>query len=357
MRVLHVITSLQTGGAERLMVDLLPRMVKKANTTVELLVFNGERTPFMDELESKGITVHKLAIGGSVYNPTNIIKMIRHLGLYDIIHTHNTAPQVYVPISCLFLPHHGRLVTTEHGIESKRRSLWWFKPIDKWIYKQYAAIVCIADQSRFIFEQYIGKKRSISIIYNGIDITRFSRPINNVAGKDSFIISMVAAFRKEKDHATVLRAMTHLPGNYKLILVGDGVGKTAMHSLASELGLGDRVSFLGLRQDVPDILEQSDVVVLSSHWEAFGLAAVEAMAAGRPVIASDVGGLRNVVGGAGVLFPHGDDRSLAHDILRLCENPDEYRKVACRCQEKARQYDISVTVDRYLALYNQLLNK
>ncbi len=357
MRILHVITSLQTGGAEHLMVDLLPRMASNDDTTVDLLVFSGERTPFMDELESQGITIYKLTSGGGVYNPSNIVKMMRYLGNYDIIHTHNTATQVYVPLSCLFLHSKVKLVTTEHGIKSKRRSLWWFKPIDRWVYNQYAAIACIADQSRSIFEQYIGKKDNIYTIYNGIDVQRFVRPIRSVEGKDHFIITMVAAFRQEKDHGTVLRAMSLLPENYRLQLVGDGVEKDAIHSLAISLGLEKRVSFLGVRQDVPDILEQSDVAVLSSHWEGFGLAAVEAMAACRPVVASDVGGLRNVVGGAGLLFPHGDEKELAEKIQWLCEHPDEYREVAERCQEKARQYDISVTADKYLELYEKLLNK
>ena len=79
------------------------------------------------------------------------------------------------------------------------------------------------------------------------------------------------------------------------------------------------------------------------------------MASGRPFIASDVDGLREMVNGAGVLFPHGDEKDLAKKIQWLCEHPDEYREVAERCQEKARQYDISVTADKYLELYEELL--
>ena len=149
-----------------------------------------------------------------------------------------------------------------------------------------------------------------------------------------------------------------LPQNYRLRIVGGGPHEVAdsVKSVCHQLGLDDRVDFMGLRQDIPDILEQSDINVLSSHWEDLSLSSIEGMASGRPFIASDVDGLREMVGGAGVLFKHGDDKDLAGKIMQLCEHPDEYRKVAQSCQEKARQYDISVTVNRYLDLYKRLCN-
>lgn len=155
----------------------------------------------------------------------------------------------------------------------------------------------------------------------------------------------------------MLRAMSHLPANYRLQLAGRDFDEKVptLKQMCVDLGIQDRVDFLGARSDVPDLLEESDVVVMSSHWEGFGLAAVEAMAAGRPLIASDVGGLRDVVLGAGVLFPQGDDKELAQKVQYLCEHPDEYHKVAMRCQNKAQQYDISNMAEKYLGLYESLL--
>ena len=165
---------------------------------------------------------------------------------------------------------------------------------------------------------------------------------------------MVAGLRIEKDHETVLKAMTHLPDNYSLRLVGDGVKADTLKKMTTDLGLDDRVTFMGVRQDVPDILEQSDIVVLSSHWEGLSLSSIEGMASGRPFVASDVDGLHEMVSGAGVLFEHGNDKDLAEKIQWLCEHPEEYRKVAQCCQDKARQYDISVMAEKYLKLYNRL---
>lgn len=354
MRILHVITSLQTGGAEHLLVDLLPRLRASGRNTVELLVFNGRHTPFMELLEEKGVKIHKLSVSNNVYSPLNMFRMIRYIVQYDIIHTHNTACQLYAPLAKMFSFARKPLVTTEHSSNNRRRGKWWSRPIDRWMYNHYAAVICIADKPRRNLEEQIGKKRNIITITNGVDTQRFIRPIKDISGQSEFVITMVAGLRVEKDHETVLRAIKRLPKNYRLRLVGGGVKEESLKALSRDLGIEDRVDFMGVRLDVPKILEQSDIVLLSSHWEGLSLSSLEGMASGRPFIASDVDGLREMVSGAGVLFPHGDDEELAKKIQHLCEHPEEYREVANKCQDKARQYDISVTVNRYLDLYKRL---
>ena len=357
MRVLHVITTLDTGGAERLIVDLVPLLKDKGNE-VELLLFNGFMTPFRKELEDRGITIHELCEddqGGHVYDPIHIVRLRQYLKGYDIIHTHNTACQLYLPIAKALSRSSVKLVTTDHSTNSRRRTLWWFRPIEKWMYRQYDDIVCIGDVSRDNLEQYLSKGRHARVIYNGVNTKRFIRPIKDVSNQDSFVITMVAGLRLEKDHDTLIRSLSHLPSNYRLRLVGGGQREQELKSLCQELSLSERVDFMGARMDIPDILEQSDVIVLSSHWEGLSLSSIEGMASGRPFVASDVEGLHEMVGGVGVLFPHGDDKALAQKVQWLCEHPDEYREVAQRCQEKACQYDISVTASKYLELYEELL--
>lgn len=356
-----MITTLDIGGAERLMVDLLPLM--QDGNQVDLLLFNGVDTPFKRELINKGVHVFQLSCWKGlkhhieVYNPINIFKLKKYLSNYDVIHTHNTACQLYVPLAAkVFNCSSAKLVTTEHSTNNRRRSISCFKHIDQWMYRNYSAIVCISDQARENIVKYIGCSERVYTVLNGVDIRRFYKPISDVTKHNNYLITMVAAIRKEKDHETVLKALALLPINYRLQFVGrdfDGRIPSLMNQ-CDNLGIQERVLFLGARLDVPELLEKSDVAVLSSHWEGFGLAAVEAMASGRPLIASDVGGLRDVVKGAGILFPQGDDKELARIIQYLCEHPDEYRAVAKRCQEKAKQYDISVMAEKYLQLYNEL---
>ena len=197
MKILHVITSLRTGGAEHLMVDLLPEL-KKMGNEVELLVFDGTRTPFYEQAEAMGIKIHSLAIGESVYSPKHIFSLCRFIRHYDVIHTHNTACQLFVPIAKCLTFGGAKLITTEHSANNRRRSKWLLKLLDKWMYSRYEKIICIADQTKQNLEAHIGKKRKIITIYNGVNTANFLKPINEIENKQSFIITMIAAFRVEK---------------------------------------------------------------------------------------------------------------------------------------------------------------
>jgi len=362
MRILHVITTLDTGGAERLMVDLLPLLKDKGNQ-VELLLFNGVITPFKQELEQKGVTIYELTnkTGNvrhtEVYDPMNIYRLHRFIKDFDIIHTHNTACQLYVPIARTIFKSNVKLVTTEHNTTNRRRSTSLFKPIDKWMYHQYSSVICIGDSTSDNLKQYLGSDCHTCVIYNGVDTHKFIHPIRDISERSNYTITMVAGFRPQKDQDTLIRAIKHLPSNYRLRLVGEGEREAYLKKMCHELNLDDRISFMGARMDVPQILEQSDVVVLSSHWEGLSLSSIEGMASGRPFVASDVDGLRDIVRGAGMLFPHGDDLVLARSIQELCENPELYRNVAMACQERAKDYDISIMADRYNQLYKDLMQK
>ncbi|WP_302613913.1 glycosyltransferase, partial [uncultured Bacteroides sp.] len=123
-----------------------------------------------------------------------------------------------------------------------------------------------------------------------------------------------------------------------------------------ELGLENRVHFLGLRQDVPTLVKTSDILVLSTNFEGFGLVAVEGMAAGKPVIASNVPGLKEVVNGAGILFPAKDDDCLAREIEHLFKDEDYRNIIAKRCLQRAMKYDVKFMIEKYLLIYNECLN-
>ncbi len=352
MRILHVITSLRTGGAEKLMVDLLPRLREMGNN-VELLLFDGTRTPFYDELEHSGIKIHHLTIGGNVYNPLNIFRLHRYIKRYDIIHTHNTACQLFAAICSMVCS--VVFITTEHTTTNRRRDWWWYKMFDKWMYSRYRNVICISDQALASLEMYHGKSNRNCVIYNGINLDKYLKPVTMPANNE-FIITMVAGFRYQKDQDTLIKALSLLPENYKLWLVGDGERRGLLENLTKELDLVTRVKFCGIRNDIPQILEQTHIFALSSHLEGFGLAAVEGMASGRPVIVSDVDGLNEIVRGAGILFPHQDAEILANEIKSLCENPKQYSHVAHLCQKRAKQYDISLMTDKYNNIYREIYN-
>ena len=166
---------------------------------------------------------------------------------------------------------------------------------------------------------------------------------------------MVAGFRYQKDQETLIRAFNILPEDYELWLIGDGERRSIIEQCIKDNKLEDHVLLLGIRSDIPSLLKSVDVVVQSSHWEGFGLAAVEGMAAGKPVIASDVDGLAQVVEGAGILFPLGDEKKLADIIKQLIEEQTYYQQVAARCWERAQMFDIQKMVDAYNEVYMGLM--
>ena len=359
MKILHVITSLATGGAEHLMVDLLPRLRDKGND-VELLVFDGAETPFMRQLRDAGIVVHRLGEGGNVYSPLHIARLTKFLRRYDVVHTHNTACQLFAPMAKLLSWSRTKLVTTEHNTTNRRRGKWYFKPIDRWMYARYSAIIAISEKAESMLRAYVHPKHLITI-ENGIDVDRYANAaaaprcemVPEYAEGD-VVIAMVAGFRVQKDHDCAVRAMAELPANYKLCLVGEGVRRAEIEALIASLGLQQRVRLMGIRSDVPQILKAADVNLLASHWEGLSLSSVEGMAAGRPFVASDVDGLREVVQGNGILFAEGNHRQLAEILLRLINNRDEYEKVARACADAATNYDIALMVERYHQVYNEL---
>lgn len=357
MKILHVITSLQTGGAEKLMVDLLPRL-KEKGYEVDLLLFDGSDTPFRRQAEAAGIRVMHTRIGGSVYNPINLIKLMPYLRKYDIVHTHNTAPQLFAAIGSVLCS--VVLCTTEHTTSNRRRAWRWYAPIDRWMYNRYKQVICISQKAEEKLREYLLRyKANICTVNNGVNISKYAnaKPSDELQriAPGCKAITMVAGFRWEKDQDTLINGLKFLNDKFHLFLVGDGVRRGDCEQLAKDNGVADRVHFMGLRTDVPNILRASDYVVMSSHFEGLSLSSVEGMSVGKPFLSSNVNGLREVVEGAGLLFEHKDAKGFAKLIQQLNADPELYNNVAQQCLERAKQFDISKMVDGYDTIYQKLI--
>lgn len=356
MKILHVITSLQTGGAETLIVNLLPRFLALGHE-VGLVVFNGERTALTERLERECPECKIYKLGTSYYNPWYVIKLIRIMRKYDIVHTHNSSPQLYAAIANMFC--HKKLVTTEHSTNNRKREQGGLlRILDKWMYRRYHKVICISEVAEKMLRGYLDVNGNdngnhICTINNGVDVELFhnAEPLKELQ-TERFVAVMVAGFREAKDQDTLIKAMTLLPKDqYELWLVGDGERRAILQSMVENLQLQERVKFLGLRTDVPNILKTADVVVMSSHWEGLSLSNIEGMSVGKPFVASDVNGLREVTQGYGILFPHGDAKALAEIIEKLHNDTTYYQEVADRCYSRARQFDICKTVEDYNEVY------
>lgn len=344
LRVLEVITSMLTGGAEKLVLDFQEKL-SAMGYVVDVAIFNAVDTPFMQELEKRDCHIYKL--GHSFYAPTHIVKLVRVMRRYDVVHTHNSSPQLYTAIANLFVG--ARLITTEHNTTNRKRGHWLLRMLDCWMYSQYEKVVCISRQAELNLKQHIGEKENIQTICNGIDVRAFrhATPTQNPSSR-RFVILMVAAFRPQKDQDTLMRAMCLLPPEeYELWLAGSGVRQEDLQRMAVDLGIQERVIFLGDRNDVPNLLHAADVIVMSTHYEGLSLSNVEGMAVGKPFIGTDVNGVHEVTEGAGILVPHEDAEALAVAIQRLKQNPAYYKEVATSCFERAKRYDLTQTIFLY----------
>lgn len=364
MKILHVITSLQFGGAEKLISEIAPMLRDKGNM-VDVCSFISVGPNLNKVLEDQGVRVINFSDGLNVYNPSFIWKLAKLMRHYDVVHTHNTACQMFAAIGSYFTS--AKLVTTEHSTSTRRRNHKVLKLVDKWMYSRYDKIICISEPSEDSLRGYIGNDFPIVTIKNGVNIRKFmdAAPIDlglaykNQSGEtvEPKKITMVAGFRYEKDQPTVIKALKYLPADYHLVLVGDGDERANIESLIASEGLQNRVHLLDLRTDVPNILKASDVIVMSSHREGLSLSNVEGMCSGHPFVASDVEGLREVTKGYGVLFPHGDSKAFADIILKLCTDMEYADEVAAKCKERAMEFDISKMVEGYNRLYHELMNK
>jgi len=361
MKILQVITSLYTGGAEKLIADIVPRLRQKG-LEVEVCLFNGKDTPFKKQLQTCGCKIHDLSYNEHYYNPIKIYKLWRIMRHYDIVHTHNTAPQLFAAIANIICKK--KLVTTEHSTNSRRRDFPILRYGDKWMYGRYDSVICISEIAEKVLKEYLEVSPhtpcNTCTINNGIDVARFyhAQPLDrNSVGSDEkrFVIVMVAGFREAKDQETVIRAIARLKDlKYELWLVGDGERRQAIEQCIKDEHVEKQIKLLGVRMDVPSILKAADVVVMSSHWEGLSLSNIEGMSVGKPFVASDVNGLREVTEGYGILFPHGDSEALANEIMHLAEDRTYYDQIVFQCYERAQQFDIEKMVNSYANVYNQL---
>lgn len=358
MKVLHIINSLNTGGAEKLLLDSLPRYVENGIST-DLLVLNGSSYPFLTALkEKKCCSVFDLG-NGSIYNPILILKLIPYLKNYNIVHAHLFPSLYWLALAKVISLSSTKIVYTEHNTGNKRRNNLFYQIIEKFIYRIYDKIITIADEVDVNLKKHLGLySEKIQLINNGVDTALYAEvhpymKSDFFSAKDYFLIQ-VSSFREQKDQTTLIRALNELPNNYKLILVGTGPLLETSKNLVKTLGLKDRVKFLGNRMDIPALLKTADIVILSSYHEGLSLSSIEAMASGKPLVASDVPGLTEIVKDAGLLFQQGDEKELAQQILALSENENYYNKIVAQCLERAKQYDIKNMVDEYINLYKEL---
>lgn len=363
MKILHVINHLEMGGAQSLLAELVPIQQEMGHETLVLELLEAKDRTLSNKLIERGVKVESLSGVRSVRDPFNVIRLLPYLKKYDIVHVHLFPANYWVAIAKMLSRCKTPIITTEHSTTNKRRGIPIFKYIDNFIYQRYDEVVACADKALETFRQRYPKVRCTSIP-NGVDITRYiaAEPYSKGdvfgVGNDSFVTTMVARFDYPKRQDTLVEAIAELPENFHGVFVGgspEHPGLQKIVALARTHGVEDRIHFLYTRADVPRILKSSDVVLMASEYEGLSLSSIEGMACGRPFVATDVNGLREVVGGAGELFECGNSHELAELLKRLDSDRVYYDKVTLRCLARAAEYDIRAVALKYQDEYNKFI--
>lgn len=360
MKVLRVINSLGIGGAERSIVNNVP--IHKANgIDMDVLLLDGTRTFFLDELQQCGVNVSWLGRGMNLYNPLIVFRLVPIFRNYDLIHVHLFPALYWVAFAKILSGSKVKLIYTEHATHNRRRGKLLFKWLDRLVYSQYTTIIAISNATKLALDEQTGNPGKSVVIPNGVQIEELKR--SSASLPDSFdsrlqgrkVLVQIGGFRPEKDQDTLIRALTVLPEDYVVIFVGDGPRRDDCERLADMLEVGARVIFAGVQHDVAPFICCADLVVMSSHWEGFGRAAVEGMALGKPVVASNVSGLSEVVKGAGRLFEVGDYNGLAAVVRELMSSSDVYAEASENSRARAEEYDVSFMIEGYERVYARAL--
>lgn len=359
MKVLHIINNLKVGGAERLIVEMCPLLSDNGIET-DVLVLNNKKTAFLTELKNRAKN-NVLSVGGdgSIYNPLIVFKIREIIKDYDILHVH-LFPAFYWAFFAKMLSFKKiKFIYTEHNTFNRRRSHSFLKHIDRFIYKRVDKIISITSSVEENLKEFLSNytEDKFHVINNGVNLNKFksnqkiNKHVNKVSRDRKFKLLQVSSFSPQKDQKTLIRSLLLLPEYVSLELVGGGALVNECKDLVKKLGLTERVFFLGLRSDVPEIINAADVVIQSSFWEGFGLAAVEGMASGKPVIVSAVAGLREIVENYGLLFEVSNPENLAEKIRSLLHNAEYYKHIAEKCFNRSRDFSIEKMLGNYIKVY------
>ena len=281
----------------------------------------------------------------------------------DIVHAHYALPHaVSAYLARVSTQGKGfKIVTTLHGtdITLLGRDPSFF-PITRFAIRQSDAVTSVSRYLQSILaEDYGIPEPRVRVIPNFVDLDTYKPPPEDPRPEGDRCLVHVSNFRPVKRTLDVLQVFERLLPRYpsRLIMVGDGPDRILCERYCLQRGIQDSVRFVGKQDDLVPILQKASLFILPSEIESFGLAALEAMSCGVPVIATRVGGVPELIrsGEEGYLFEVGDVEGMAQQALDLLHNPAEWRRMSRNARRRAEQFDRHRIVRRYESLYESLV--
>lgn len=372
INVLYIIWSLGLGGAERVVINLAKGLDKtKFNPMVCCLNDKGE---FAVELEERGIPVIALnkRLGIDIAVIGKLISVIKERNI-QIVHTHLWGANFWGRIAAKMagVP---VIIATEHNVDTWKS--WFNFALDRWLSRSTDKIIAVSNKVKEFYQSKGINPKKIAVIYNGVDIAKGEERRAKIDSRSSILdyrkefnikndetmLAIIGRLVEQKGHRYLFEALNMLNGKYKvrLLVVGNGPLLQELQQRAMSYDLSAKIIFTGLRKDVPDLLKITDILVLPSLREGLPMVALEAMAVGKPIIATNVGGTPEVVldGQTGILVPPGNPTALADAIDRLIENRNLTKKLGENGSSRVKElFSVEKMTRETEQVYHQLLKE
>jgi glycosyltransferase involved in cell wall biosynthesis len=364
LKIAYIVTrSDLIGGAQVHVRDLASSLARQGH---EAIVLVGSSGPYVTALRQAGVELVTLKHLGAAINPIrdvrglveihSILKALRP----DLVSTHSSKAGILGRLAAraLGIP----TIFTAHGWAFTPGIPRWeaavYRRIERWAAPYASRIITVSDFDRELaVREGVTQPGKVVTVHNGMpDIDQRLRA---QPGRSPVRIVMIARFEPQKDHATLFQALTGLLREvWQLDLIGDGALMSEAQAMTRELGLAERVRFLGQRTDVAERLAEAQIALLISNWEGFPRSILEAMRAGLPVVASDVGGIAESVkdGETGFVVRQGDVDGLRQRLRELLADPELRTRMGRSGRERyERQFTLTHTVEKTLAVYADVI--
>ena len=369
IKLTHIICSLGYGGAERFLIDLIKNTDQEKYEISVLCVIEGG--PLVKELELNGIET--LIIGKKTkLGISTIWKIYKYLKKekIQIVHTHLFAGDTWGRIAAV-LARTSVIISTEHSVNFNEGIIK--RLVKKFLSYFTDKIVAISKTVKENSQKrdWINPKK-IDVIYNGINLEKFSLPpltplrLGGETVGANIILGFVARLEKEKGAEYLIKAMSTTEGSLlqniqrdiELKILGDGTQRKNLETMSEQFGLKDKIEFLGFKNNPANFYQEIDILIIPSLWEGLSITALEAMASGVPIIASNTGGLKEIIedGKSGLLFESENSKDLAKKIFWAIKNYDKINLMAKKAKIKIEDFDIKKKAKEYERIYENFTN-
>ena len=285
----------------------------------------------------------------------------------DLLHVHYAMPHATSAyLAKKILGDRIRFITTLHGTDitlvGNHQS---FYSITKFSIEESDGVTCVSNYLRETTQKIFKTNKEIEVIYNFVDTEKYKRTSKNrekieFVDPDDKVIIHISNFRPVKRIENIVKVFqkVHKEVKSKLLLVGDGPDICRIRGLVHKLNLENNVFFLGIQENIIPLLNISDVYMLPSKSEGFGLSALEALSCEVPVVGTNVGGLNEVIedGKSGFLFDPGDVDSMSEAVVKIIKSEEIRSEMGMEARRRAKHFDSKLIVPEYLEYYKRILN-